>query len=93
MRLTWRLRPSRKVTLLDVATHTAGIPNVGEPRNHSTLAELVAMVSQRPLDFEPGSRYTVTGNINTVLQVHHMWILAAISAIIVSIIIPGKRQK
>jgi CubicO group peptidase (beta-lactamase class C family) len=48
-------RPARKVTLLDVATHTAGIPNVSEPRNHSTLAELVSLVSQRPLEFEPGS--------------------------------------
>ncbi len=51
------VRPSRKVTLLDVATHTAGIPNVTEPRAHSTLAELVAQTSQRPLEFEPGSRW------------------------------------
>ncbi len=50
-------RPSRKITLLDVATHTAGIGRVDEPRPHTTLAELVSMVSQRPLDFEPGSRW------------------------------------
>ena len=50
-------RPSRKVTLLDVATHTAGIGNVNEPRKHSTLAELVAMASQRPLEFEPGCKW------------------------------------
>ena len=50
-------RPARKVTLLDVATHTAGIGNVNEPRAHSTLAELVSMASQRPLEFEPGSRW------------------------------------
>jgi CubicO group peptidase (beta-lactamase class C family) len=30
---------------------------VDEPRPHSTLAELVAMASQRPLEFEPGSRW------------------------------------
>jgi CubicO group peptidase (beta-lactamase class C family) len=50
-------RPSRKITLLDVATHTAGIGGVNEPLSHTTLAELVAMASQRPLEFEPGSRW------------------------------------
>jgi CubicO group peptidase (beta-lactamase class C family) len=50
-------RPARRITLLDVATHTAGIGRVDEPRPHSTLAELVAMASQRPLEFEPGSRW------------------------------------
>lgn len=50
-------RPSRKVTLLDVMTHTAGIPNVNEPRSHTTLAELVAQISQKPIEFEPGSRW------------------------------------
>lgn len=56
-------RPARKVTLLDLATHTSGTPNTSEPRIHSTLAELVSLVSQRPLDFEPGSRwkYSTTG--------------------------------
>lgn len=50
-------RPARKITLLDVATHTAGIANVSEPRAHSTLAEVVSMISQRPLEFEPGSKW------------------------------------
>ncbi|MFC1653022.1 serine hydrolase domain-containing protein, partial [Planctomycetota bacterium] len=50
-------RPSRKITLFDLLTHTAGVPNVDEPRNHSALAELVAQVSQQPLEFEPGSRW------------------------------------
>lgn len=50
-------RPSRKVTLLDVMTHTAGIQNTDEPRSHTTLAELVSMISQRPIEFEPGSRW------------------------------------
>lgn len=56
-------RPSRNITLLDVATHTAGIGGVEEPHPHTTLAELVAMASQRPLEFEPGSRwkYSTTG--------------------------------
>ncbi|MFO7937435.1 MAG: serine hydrolase domain-containing protein [Kiritimatiellia bacterium] len=50
-------RPARRITLLDVATHTAGIGNVEEPRSHTALAELVAMASLRPLEFEPGSQW------------------------------------
>lgn len=50
-------RPARKITVLDILTHTAGVPNVDEPRSRTTLAELVAQVSQQPLEFEPGSRW------------------------------------
>ena len=50
-------RPSRKITILDLLTHTSGVPNVDEPRSRTTLAELVAQVSQQPLEFEPGSRW------------------------------------
>ena len=60
-------RPARKITLLDVATHTAGIPNVKEPRTHTTLAELVSMISQKPLEFEPGSRWKYSSAGSNVL--------------------------
>jgi CubicO group peptidase (beta-lactamase class C family) len=60
-------RPARKITLLDVATHTAGIPNVKEPRAHSTLAELVSLISQNPLEFEPGSRWKYSSAGSNVL--------------------------
>jgi CubicO group peptidase (beta-lactamase class C family) len=50
-------RPARKITLLDLATHTAGIGRTTEPRAHSTLAELVAMISQKPLEHEPGTKW------------------------------------
>ena len=60
-------RPARKITLLDLATHTAGIPRVEEPRAHSTLAELVSMISQRPLDFEPGSQWKYSSSGTHVL--------------------------
>jgi CubicO group peptidase (beta-lactamase class C family) len=60
-------RPARKITVLDILTHTAGVPNVDEPRGHSTLAELTAQVSQQPLEFEPGSRWKYsTAGTNTV---------------------------
>ena len=60
-------RPSRKITLLDVATHTAGIAGVKEPRAHTTLAELVSMISQKPLEFEPGSRWKYSSAGSNVL--------------------------
>jgi CubicO group peptidase (beta-lactamase class C family) len=57
-------KPARPITLRDLLTHTSGLP--GAPpaglsdlyakRNH-TLAEGVMAYSQRPLDFEPGSRW------------------------------------
>src|SRR5207253_10902280 len=57
-------KPARPITLRDLLTHTSGLPG-GMPtglaelytkRNH-TLAEGVIAFSQRPLDFEPGSKW------------------------------------
>jgi CubicO group peptidase (beta-lactamase class C family) len=57
-------KPARPITLKDLLTHTSGLP--GPPpgltdlytkRNHS-LAEAVMAFSQRPLDFEPGSKWS-----------------------------------
>jgi len=58
-------RPSRKITIRDLLTHTSGLPGGFPPgladiyarRNH-TLAEVVMAVSQRPLNFEPGSKWS-----------------------------------
>src|SRR2546425_1095992 len=56
-------KPPRPITLRDLLTHTSGLP--GPPaglgdlyvkRNH-TLAEAVMAFSQRPLDFEPGTKW------------------------------------
>ena len=63
-------RPSREITLFDLLTHTAGVPNVDEPRSHTTLSELVAQISQRPLLHEPGSRWKYSsGGINVLGRV------------------------
>ena len=51
-------RPLRRITLRDLLTHTAGVANVDEPRPHTTLGELVAQISQCPLGFDPGSRWS-----------------------------------
>ena len=58
-------KPSRPITIRDLLTHTSGLPG-GYPtgvsdmyfRRDYSLAEAVAMVSQRPLDFEPGSKWS-----------------------------------
>lgn len=58
-------KPSRPITLRDLLTHTSGLPG-GFPegiadlyyRRQLTLGEAVAISSQRPLDFEPGARWS-----------------------------------
>jgi CubicO group peptidase (beta-lactamase class C family) len=63
-------RPARDITLKDLLTHTAGVPNISEPRAHSTLGEVVAQVSQQPLQFEPGSKWSYSNSgINTLGRV------------------------
>jgi CubicO group peptidase (beta-lactamase class C family) len=63
-------RPARPITLKDLLTHTSGLPNVDAPRPHSTLAELVSIISQQPLQFEPGSKWSYSNaGIDTVGRV------------------------
>ena len=57
-------KPPRLITLRDLLTHTSGLPSrmpdglsdLYTKRQH-TLAEGVMAFSQRPLDFEPGSKW------------------------------------
>jgi CubicO group peptidase (beta-lactamase class C family) len=57
-------KPTRPITVRDLLTHTAGLP--GYPpgfaqvytKRHRTLAETTLAISQRPLEFEPGSRWS-----------------------------------
>jgi CubicO group peptidase (beta-lactamase class C family) len=57
-------KPKRPITLRDLLTHTSGLPNyppgLGKLYNKRdrSLAEAVLAVSQRPLEFEPGSRWS-----------------------------------
>jgi poly-gamma-glutamate system protein len=57
------------------------------------LLQVRQLAAMYGLDFEPGSRYTEAGNITMVSRVSPMWILAALSAIIVSMVLTGKRQR
>src|SRR5262249_37653660 len=57
-------KPSRPITVRDLLTHTSGLP--GYPpgladlyvKRDRTLAEATLAVSQRPLAFEPGNRWS-----------------------------------
>jgi CubicO group peptidase (beta-lactamase class C family) len=58
-------KPSRPITLRDLLTHTSGLPSGPPPgladlyaRRQHTLAEGVIAFSQRPLEFEPGSKWS-----------------------------------
>ena len=58
-------KPSRPITIRDLLTHTSGMTGDGAPRDPSlprvlegkTLAERVQISSQKPLEFEPGTKY------------------------------------
>ncbi|HEY4261319.1 MAG TPA: serine hydrolase domain-containing protein [Schlesneria sp.] len=58
-------KPSRPITVRDLLTHTSGLPG-GFPdgisdlyfKRQLTLGEAVAISSQRPLDFEPGTKWS-----------------------------------
>ncbi len=53
--------PSRVITIRDLLTHTSGMstggPSALADKTFRTVAEVVAIASQAPLDFEPGTRW------------------------------------
>jgi CubicO group peptidase (beta-lactamase class C family) len=66
-------KPARSIKVRDLLTHTAGIPD-GPPgladlstKQKRTLADGILIMSQRPLDFEPGSKWSYSNQgINTL---------------------------
>ena len=59
-----QVRPDRPITLRDLLTHTSGMASSAPPgagdvisAMHLSLAEAVAIYSQQPLDFQPGTRW------------------------------------
>lgn len=58
-------KPARPITVRDLLTHTSGLPGGFPPgladlyvKRNRSLAEAILAQSQRPLDFEPGSRWS-----------------------------------
>jgi len=60
-------RPARPITIHDLLTHTSGLNDFEPPRHDCSLEELAIAYSQKPLLFEPGTKwkYCNTG-INTL---------------------------
>ncbi len=58
-------KPARPITLRDLLTHTSGLPSsypvgIGDVygKRHRTLNETTLVISQRPLEFEPGTKWS-----------------------------------
>src|SRR5437879_324910 len=58
-------KPARPITVRDLLTHTSGMPSMGTggladlyAKRNRTLAEAVIYFSQRPLEFEPASKWS-----------------------------------
>jgi CubicO group peptidase (beta-lactamase class C family) len=57
------VKPARPITLKDCLTHSSGMQdwpaalNNASPKRDHTLAEIILLTSQRPLDFPPGSKF------------------------------------
>lgn len=53
-------KPSRPITIMDLLTHTSGMPWPVSYRPLKTLAEHVAVLAREPLEFEPGAKFLYT---------------------------------
>ncbi len=51
------VKPNRPVTLRDVMSHTSGLGEMTQRDPHLTLAETAKALAERPLRFQPGSRW------------------------------------
>lgn len=55
------VRPARSVTIRDILTHTSGLGSLPGNIPVKSIAEYVYIISQRPLQFEPGSQFRYSG--------------------------------
>jgi CubicO group peptidase (beta-lactamase class C family) len=56
------IRPSRPINIRDILSHTHGMSGVPPNTNVESLREYTLVVSQLPLEFEPGSRWKYGGS-------------------------------
>lgn len=59
---TTLVRPERRITILDILTHTSGLDALPADFPVNSIAEYTLVISQRPLQFEPGSQWRYSGS-------------------------------
>jgi len=59
---TTLVRPGRKITIRDILTHTHGLGAIPSGIPINSIAEYSTVVSQLPLQFEPGSQWKYGGS-------------------------------
>ena len=55
-------RPGRDITIRDILTHMSGLASLPQNIPVSSIAEYTLLISQRPLQYEPGSKYRYSGS-------------------------------
>lgn len=56
------VQPSRKITIRDILTHTSGLAALPGPVKVKSISEYVHVISQLPLQFEPGTEWRYGGS-------------------------------
>jgi CubicO group peptidase (beta-lactamase class C family) len=56
------IRTKRKITILDILTHTSGLADLPSYIPINSISEYVLTISQLPLQFEPGSQWKYGGS-------------------------------
>jgi poly-gamma-glutamate system protein len=82
----WETAPECRCTDRGALTHTAqrDIPVIH-------LLQLRQLAALYGLDLEPGSRYTNKANITMTVRVSETWVFAALSAILICVVMPKRR--
>jgi CubicO group peptidase (beta-lactamase class C family) len=56
------IRPNRRITILDILTHTSGLSDLPSDIHINSIREYALVISQLPLQFEPGSKWRYGGS-------------------------------
>ncbi len=63
-------RPSRPITIFDLLTHTSGIADVDRDLGLESISKTALVASQRPLKFDPGSKWQYSGLVGITVIGH-----------------------
>jgi CubicO group peptidase (beta-lactamase class C family) len=56
------IRPTRQITIRDILTHTSGLAYLSPDIPVNSIREYALVISQLPLQFEPGSQWSYSGS-------------------------------